>query len=157
MKKAILLGALALSGCATYQPFEPTETSSVVYAAGVSKTELYNRSRQWFSEFYNSGKTVIDYEDKEVGTIHGNGAAVTGNDPFGVIEYRIKYSISIDTKPEKSRITIRVNEHTSYSPDQGEYTARNVSESQAMDATYKVADIMTNYENYVKQDRQSDW
>jgi hypothetical protein len=45
----------------------------VIELQGVSKEELYNRVKHWFAFTYNSGKDVIQLDDKEKGEIIGKG------------------------------------------------------------------------------------
>ena len=41
--------------------------------SAISKTELFNRAKVWFSTEYKSGKDVIQVEDKDAGMIVGKG------------------------------------------------------------------------------------
>jgi len=47
--------------------------SAVVEVDSVSKDELYNRVKRWFVNTYNSGKDVIQLDDKENGEAIGKG------------------------------------------------------------------------------------
>ena len=61
-----LLGILPLKdGKVTY--------SNVVQLKDVSKDVMYNRIKHWFADTYNSGKDVIQIDDKETGEIIGEG------------------------------------------------------------------------------------
>lgn len=61
-----LLGILPLKeGKVTY--------SDVLPVQGVSKDQLYKRVKLWFIESYNSGKDVIQLDDKDHGEIIGKG------------------------------------------------------------------------------------
>ena len=61
-----LLGILPLKdGKVTY--------SDIIELQGVSKDELYDRVKDWFIITYNSGKNVIQLDDKEKGEVLGKG------------------------------------------------------------------------------------
>src|SRR3954469_20214384 len=99
------------AGCAT-QPVVPTEITEVVDLPGQKQRDIYNKTRQWFSQYFVSGKSVVDYESPEAGTIIGNGIADIGTDPVGIIKYQIHYNIRVDVKDEKLRAITKVNKHT---------------------------------------------
>ena len=64
-----LLGILPLKeGKVTY--------SDIVPIQGVSKEEMYKRVKLWFIESYNSGKDVIQIDDKDHGEIIGKGCFI---------------------------------------------------------------------------------
>ena len=71
MKIFLLAFLIGLSGCMT--PFKPIETTRMEQFPGLKKEQIFNKSRQWFSETFVSGKSVVDYEDKSAGTIIGKG------------------------------------------------------------------------------------
>ena len=61
-----LLGILPLKdGKVTY--------SDVIQIQGVSKDEMYKRAKHWFIDTFNSGKDVIQLDDKENGEVIGKG------------------------------------------------------------------------------------
>src|ERR1700742_4390947 len=95
LKTSVFVATLALmAGCAT-QPYVPVETTEVIDLPGQKQRDIYNKSRQWFSQYFVSGKSVVDYESPEAGTIIGNGIATIGSDPFGIIKYNIHYNIRL--------------------------------------------------------------
>jgi hypothetical protein len=61
-----LLGVLPLQdGKVTY--------TGVINVDSTSKDELYSRAKRWFVDKYNSGKDVIQLDDKENGEVIGKG------------------------------------------------------------------------------------
>ena len=65
-----LLGILPLKdGKVTY--------TDVVQLQGVSKDEMYKRAKHWFIDSFNSGKDVIQFEDKENGEVISKGCFKT--------------------------------------------------------------------------------
>ena len=85
---------LVLTGCATTE-YKAVEIESIVNVPNQDQKSLFKKTRQWFSQYFVSGESVIDYEDQESGTIIGNGIASNGTDSFGLISYGFKYNIRI--------------------------------------------------------------
>lgn len=100
------------SGCQTIpqsvlsQPYH-----TVIRVEGKSSEEIYTILRQWFSQSFVSGEAVIDYEDKEEGTIIGNAYGTYGSDFTGMIEYHMKYQIRVDVKDDRFRVETKVLSH----------------------------------------------
>jgi len=162
MKKGTLIIAttllLLLAGCAM-QEYKPVEISSVVNVPDQEQKELFKKTRQWFSEYFVSGESVVDYEDIESGTIIGNGIATIGTDTFGLITYKIKYKIRIDTKDNKFRATTTIIEHTN-TDSQKTYSTAYITKERIADAEKHVNSIIKSIEKYVadkKIDSKSDW
>lgn len=75
LKTALFVGVLSVvAGCQTTQ-YKPVEVTDVVNIPNQSQEEIYNKTRQWFSQYFVSGESVVDYEDPKTGTIIGNGIA----------------------------------------------------------------------------------
>lgn len=77
MKNIILAAGLSVSlvGCAT-TPTEPLKSASfekIYEVQGLTKNQVYDGARQWFAVAFKSANAVIQYEDKETGTIIGKG------------------------------------------------------------------------------------
>jgi len=98
-------------GCATVAIVHE-EKVSIVEVSGQSQDEIFNKTRQWFSDYFVSGKSVVDYEDHKTGVIIGKGIANYGSDTFGIITYSVDYTIRIDTKDGKFKVTTKIIKHT---------------------------------------------
>ena len=147
-----------LAGC-TVTEYKPVEVTTVVDVPNQNQKILYRKTRQWFSQYFVSGESVIDYEDPEAGTIIGNGITNIGSDPFGLIQYDIEYNVRIDTKDNKFRALTKIIKHTN-NDGKSTYTVRNVSSGRLADAETKVIEIVSEIEEYVnnkKLDASSDW
>jgi hypothetical protein len=145
-------------GCAT-KPFVPTESSSVVDVSGISQKQLFERTRQWFSQYFVSGKSVVDYENREIGTIIGNGIAEIGSDPIGIIKYRIHYNIKIETKDGKFRATTTTLKHTN-TDTSSTYDVNQISPDREEMAAAHIGKIVANIRAYVVNQGgsgKSDW
>jgi len=154
----ILFFSSVLIGCVT-TPYKPIETSEVISIPAQSQKDIYNKTRQWFSQNSVSGKSVVDYEDPETGTIIGNGIADIGTDMLGIIKYSINYNIRVDTKDGKFRALTTIVKHTN-TVSSSTYTVHNVSEKRNKLATEHVKKIVQNIKAYVTNDRHdsnSNW
>lgn len=77
MKNIIFTGCLFLSlaGCAA-TPIEQPKSASfekIYELPELKKNQVYDGARQWFAVAFKSANAVIQYEDKETGTIIGKG------------------------------------------------------------------------------------
>ncbi|EGQ8093351.1 DUF4468 domain-containing protein [Vibrio vulnificus] len=150
--------ALGLLGCQT-TVYEPVEVTQVVNVPNHPKSEIYNKTRQWFSQYFVSGDSVVDYEDKETGTIIGNAIASNGSDPFGLIKYDFEYNIRIDTKDNKFRAVTKIVRHRNTDSSKT-YDVLVVPDTRRDDAERKVGEIVKNIESYVldqKLSSEADW
>ena len=145
---ASLVSGLLCSSC-TVQQYSPVQKEQVINASGQSQREIYNKSRQWFSHYFVSGKSVVDYEDPQSGSIIGNGISKIGSDPFGIIQYNIRYTIRVDTKDGRFKVTTNVIEHTNLDNQRPEYNAGVVSKSRDDMASKHIQEVVNNLKNYV--------
>lgn len=153
-----LITSLALTHCAMPQ-YSPVESAKVVAAPGWKQKPLFQKSRQWFSEYFVSGESVVDYEDVEAGTIIGKGIGTIGSDPLGIIQYRIHYTVRIDTKDGRLRVTTKIIKHTN-TDHQRTYDVGHVPKGREDKAIRHMAEIVNNIEKYVTsgaQSASSDW
>ncbi|MCP4700485.1 MAG: DUF4468 domain-containing protein [Gammaproteobacteria bacterium] len=147
----------ALSGCVSMKTFQPTEITEVVDLPGKSKTEIFRSARQWFSQYFVSGESVVDYENEETGTIIGNGIADAGNDAFGIISYEIHYNIRIDVKDGKLRAATKVIKHTNTDTEKT-YVVHYLSAEREQAAEQQVKRIVSEMKAYILSSKtESDW
>ncbi len=138
---------LVLTGCATTE-YKAVEIESIVNVPNQDQKSLFKKTRQWFSQYFVSGESVIDYEDQESGTIIGNGIASNGTDSFGLISYGFKYNIRIDTKDNKFRALTKIIEHTN-TDSKSTYVTTYITPERQAKAEAQVEEIVKNIENYV--------
>lgn len=159
LKTALFVGVLSVvAGCQSTQ-YKPVEVTDVVNIPNQSQEEIYNKTRQWFSQYFVSGESVVDYEDPKTGTIIGNGIAENGTDFMGVIRYSFKYNIRIDTKDGKFRAITKIVEHTNTDSSKS-YATSYVTDERRGTAEIKVKEIVSNIESYVtseRHDTKSSW
>lgn len=115
MKKIFLAGVLSfgLVGCMT--PMTQTQQvmpdiSEVVDVPNKSKDKIFEDSKIWIAQSFKSANNVIQYADKDQGSIIGKGnikypcdgfidCGAFGND-------NVNFTIKIDAKDSKARIVI---------------------------------------------------
>lgn len=152
----LVITAALFAGCAM-QPYVPIETSEVVDLPGQKQRDIYNKTRQWFSQYFVSGESVVDYESPETGTIIGNGVATIGTDPLGLITHRIHYNIRIDTKDDKLRAVTKIIKHTN-TDSTSTYDVGYLSEERNAKARAHVSTIVADIKKYVAERKDdSNW
>ena len=156
MSVLVILSAFLTTGCVT-QKHIPSEETIVISAAGQSKKTIFHKARQWFSEYFVSGKSVVDYEDKEAGTIIAKGTARIGSDPFGIIGHHMKFSIRIDVKDGKFRALTRIISH--YDVSSTVYDVTFISEERKKSAENYVEKIAKDIGAYInsKNNAKQSW
>lgn len=154
--------ALILSGCMSTQQqhpiYRPVEIVEVINVQNKSKEEIYNATRQWFSQYFVSGESVIDYEDKKEGVIIGNGISNNGsNSQMGIVisKFSFEYTIRIDTKDNKFKTTITVTNHK-YTIQGKTDTNKNVNPT-LIESSKKEAKLITNkIKEYIQKKNQEE-
>jgi len=107
MRKALwtVLLCLLLTACASMTPAAPEdqELQAVIEVPGQSKDQLFARTLAWMAESFVSSKAVIELQDKENGRIIGHGR--TSFSSMGLVEIPCDYTLIVDVKDEKLRLT----------------------------------------------------
>lgn len=103
-KVAILFSVLSISGFvnAAKEPLGDIESVQVV--DGVEKQKIYTASKMWIADQFKSAQDVIQFDDKESGTIIAKGIAefpCTGMWCLAMKDYWLRFTIRIDTKDGK--------------------------------------------------------
>ncbi|HFU2857263.1 TPA: DUF4468 domain-containing protein [Enterobacter cloacae] len=115
MKKLLLtvVAASILSGCSVPAdlqggaPMQPV--SKVVEFQGMKKDAIFNNSKIWVAKSFTSANDVIQYADKEQGSIVGKGTmdypCEGFNDCLANAGATVKFTMKIDSKDDKARVT----------------------------------------------------
>lgn len=115
MKRLLIAGivGVGLVGCVTLPT--PTEKkmediTEVVNIPDKSKDQIFEGSKIWIAQSFKSANNVIQYADKEVGSIIGKGNIQYPCDGFidcGAFgSDRVNFTIKIDSKDNKARVVI---------------------------------------------------
>jgi len=128
--KHILLSILLLSAAPTFAQsakemlaeiegqYELDDLGNVTYTKvfeiqGVSRDEMYSRALNYFVYRYGSGKSVIQTQDKEKGTIVGKGVYPDVHLGVGMasIKWDTWHILRIDIKENKVRVIVTLTEY----------------------------------------------
>jgi hypothetical protein len=104
-KLLILAGICTLAFSACVSNAQPVVGSPIVKIIDTTKTkdEAFDLAMRWMSASFKSSKQVIQYTDKNLGTINGE-ANLTTDGTFGQ-PYLINFQLIIDLKDNKARLT----------------------------------------------------
>ena len=155
MRKLFLLTAftaliLNLQSCAVITT-ESKPITKVVNIEDATKNELYVRANNWMVSAFKNAESVIQFTDKETGT-------VTGKYLLGTITQANKYGsanrafamIQIKVKDSASKITI--------TPDSFRYAKGNIyTLYNGEKATEDINALMISFEQAIKQKEDNDW
>lgn len=128
MKQLLIVFSIILPLLSFAQPQMPLKDGKVFYEvvdtiSNTSKADLYNKSKIWFVNTFNSAKAVLQMDDKEAGIIMGKGITPYngGNVITGPMRNSINYTININLKDNKWRIQVYdiyvSNENATYTPE----------------------------------------
>lgn len=120
MKLIFFMIFLFLTGCAGLQPITDADRTfeRVVEAPGCSKEQIFNGTKIWIAENFKSAKAVLEYENKDMGTIIGNGIIpypCSGLDCIAKADWMVHFTMRVDIKDQKFRLTFS-NLHLSWPP-----------------------------------------
>src|SRR5271169_7225778 len=123
MKLILGMIPLFLAGCAGLQPIADTDRTfeRVVEAPSYSKEQIFDGTKIWISENFKSAKAVLEYENKNDGTIIGNGIInypCSGIECMGTGDWKVPFTMRVDIKDKKFRLTFS-NLSLTYPPAQG--------------------------------------
>jgi hypothetical protein len=114
--RGLLLASFALCAfsCAPSQEATQEEMTHefIVAFPGLRRGQVFDATMKWMANYFVSAKHVIEYQDKESGTIVGNGVGkVNTGSILGDIS--LYFTMNIDVRDEKARIRFE-NLETSY-------------------------------------------
>lgn len=81
--------------------------SIIIENLNQSQDNLFTASNSWLVDEFVSSKDVIQYQDKAQGIIKGKGLAKIPSSDFGVGEKPVAFTISIEVKKNKCRLTFQ--------------------------------------------------
>ena len=118
-----LMLLITLVGCAGMQqaPASELEFQRIVKVPGFSKDKIYNATKIWIAENFRSAKAVIEHDDKEGGTLIGNGNIqypCRGVECVAKGNWKVHFKMRVDVKDDKFRLTfttLRMTAPPSYS------------------------------------------
>jgi hypothetical protein len=109
MRKILIFNvvlSLLLCSCGSFKqvPEEQRRFERIINVPGKSKNTLYIKANAWFVETFNSAESVIEFQDKESGSIIGKYVFSYMPDLY---VRNVRQTISIDIRNGKVRIRIK--------------------------------------------------
>jgi len=99
--------ALAASPAKLAELNQPIE--QVFEAPGYEKSQIYDAAKVWIAENFRSAKAVMEYDNKEEGTLIGNGLiAYPCKGAFDCLakpDWKVRFTMRVDTKDGRFRLT----------------------------------------------------
>jgi hypothetical protein len=148
MKKFLSLSVLVImvisfQSCAISQ-FEGKDEVRIVKIEHSNLNELYVRANNWMVETFNNAESVIQFSDKESGTISGRYLLGYLTQNSG----RVFATIKIQVKDGAAKITV--------SPESFQY-AVGMSYYTGIDAENDVENLLNEFEQYMLQKEDNNW
>lgn len=106
----LLLAMIMLAGCAGLAPVDKSQLTfdRIVEAPGMTKDQIYDGTRMWIAENFRSAKAVLEYENKEAGTLIGNGSMqypCAGLDCLAKNDWVTHFTMRVDIKDGKFKVS----------------------------------------------------
>jgi len=158
MKKLFFLVGILCVSCVSLKPtaisIEPR--TSVIQTTG-KQDDLYVKANSWMAETFGSSKSVIQFTDKESGTVIGKylfnrsqkSTGLYGNEStLSEDSYAI---IKIQVKDNKAKINIAPNDYAIVENMYGsEPLTKDLGEQ-------RIKSLISNFKKYMKNDKSTDW
>ena len=128
----------------------------------LAKDEIFSKTRMWMVKIFNDSESVIEYSDKEEGKIMGkySQSDVTVNGMNAT--YKVKYTLTIEIKQNKARLTIEDPFMISYvSPYlQGQQEVNSIIDKEVFINSLKEnqwPNLVESYEFYMASKNEDNW
>ena len=108
MKKIILFTALvALCNLSAFAQVDQTVVK-VYEVPEYTKDKIYSGARIWIAQHFKSAKAVLEYENKNEGTLRGNSSIKYPWSGFACLlqeNWTVEFTMRVDAKDKKFRLT----------------------------------------------------
>jgi hypothetical protein len=87
---------------------EDRRIEQVYEVPGHTRDQIYSAARMWIAENFKSAKAVIEYENKEEGTLIGNGIIQYPCSGFSCVlkeDWTVPFTMRVETKEGRFRVT----------------------------------------------------
>lgn len=87
---------------------EQRKTETVYEAPGHTSDQIFSAARMWMAENFKSSKAVIEYENRNEGTLIGNGSIsypCEGYECLLKADWKVPFTMRLETKDGKFRVT----------------------------------------------------
>lgn len=148
----VLTCVLLFSGCATTAPVESVEQVISHQAPGLTKAQVFNKMRQWFTNFFVNEKSTVDSENSKSGVITGSGVVHIGG---LLVDQSAKYKIKVEAKDNGFSATTIVLEFINADLN-GSYVPGEVSQDRINQTNRKISKVVMSLARYVKESATDD-
>ena len=155
MKKLLLLPTIFLFiSCASYTPVEMSPLTQQ-FQIDKEKDELYISANNWMVENFNNAKSVIQFSDKESGTVTGKYLLKETYTYSGYTasEVGIYAIIKLQVKDGAAKITVTSDNFQSVTSTLVDEQYRYGKE----DAEAQVNGLISSFEQYILNDTSGNW
>lgn len=151
---AVVFPVLLIIACGSVQISSDTRVISV---PGMSKSQIYQKAKQWLSYKFVFGKAVIDYQDRGTGRLIAKGEVTTIQPMGGKVD--VFMVATIDCAPGKTRILVEPAECSVKAPNGAVWpcTAAYLSSGAREDMVLKPREFVEDYEAYMTGGRAPAW
>lgn len=153
MKKVILY-LIALSIFVSCATVELSEKNNIIDLPGMPKQQIYQKSMQWLTLRFVSGKSVIDYKDANMGRIIAKGTFFLAQ--FMNYAQYVNFIATIDSVNGRAKITINPSGCRSNlldCPCNGNYVMPSALEK----INPTIDDFMADYKSYMTGGKSPAW
>jgi hypothetical protein len=154
MKKIIILLSIFLVSCAPMMDVKIDKTQKII-ETDLTKNEIFVKSNQWMVKTFNNAESVIQFSDKESGTITGKymlkQTYTIGLNYQTIPNGGIFAIINLDIKENKARITITPEEYTSRETGNSQFIYPEETARQDID------DLLNDFETYMNIKENKNW
>ena len=110
MKLVLAITILFFAVCAGAEPLTDADRTfeRIVETPGYSKEQIFNVTKIWIAENFRSAKAVLEYENKDAGTLIGNGIIsypCSGLECIAKADWKVPFTMRVDIKDQKFRLT----------------------------------------------------
>ena len=126
-------------------------TVEIIRAASLPKDALFTQAVLWIAENIRSARSVIQFQDRDLGTIVGNGSydmsIESGFLPFfSPLNVPVSYRVRIDVRDYRYRMTFsEVRLYLDGTPRALDYTDRDSTERRAREHFEQLANSLDQY------------
>jgi len=155
MKKYTVILFLIMISCGPIIDVKMDKTQKVI-EIDLTKNEIFVKSNQWMVKTFNNAESVIQFSDKESGTITGKymlkQTYTIGNNYQTIPNGGIFAIINVDIKENKARITISPEEyHTRGKGGNPQFIYPEETARKDID------DLINSFEAYMNVEENKNW
>ena len=154
MKKIIIILSIFIVSCAPMMEVKIDKTQKVI-ETNLSKNEIFVKSNQWMVKTFNNAESVIQFSDKESGTITGKymlkQTFTIGLNYQTIPNGGIFAIINVDIKENKARITITPEEYSTSKSGNAQFIYTEET------ARKDIEDLLNDFETYMNIKENKNW